>query len=231
MSNTTRGETNVFGAVAEPVPASWHRFLGAELVAKMESIVRRIQLDGEYYPRGNVFSAFDCCPPELIKVVIVGQDPYHGVGEANGLCFSVGSGISHPPSLRNIFKELKSDLLLADEPLSSDLSRWARQGVLMLNSILTVKPNFPASHKDFGWQSCTHEILRKISREKPSVIFILWGAYAKSLGKSLSPHSIIIDGGHPSPLSANRGGFFGGKYFSRANQVLANNGVVPIDWR
>lgn len=231
MSNTTRGETSEIGGVAELVPAPWHAFLGEELLARMASIVQTIQLEGEYFPRGKIFSAFDYCPPELIRVVIVGQDPYHGVGEANGLCFSVGPGVSTPPSLRNIFKELKSDLSLADLPLNSDLSRWAKQGVLLLNSILTVKPNLAASHKDLGWQSCTHEILRKISFEKPGVVFVLWGAYAKSLSKSLAPHAVIIDGGHPSPLSANRGGFFGGKYFSRANQILTKNGVDPIDWR
>ena len=231
MSNTTRGEALATEAAKESIPVQWREFLGGELINKMESIVKKIQVDGQYFPRGNVFSAFDFCAPESIKVVIVGQDPYHGAGEANGLCFSVGSGVAVPPSLRNIFKELRADLQLGDVEIDPDLSRWARQGVLLLNTILTVKPNLAASHKDLGWQSCTHEILSKISNEKPRVVFILWGNYAKSLRKTLRADANIIDGAHPSPLSANRGGFFGGKYFSRANDFLVNHGSEPIEWR
>jgi uracil-DNA glycosylase len=230
MSNTTRGECRDFDATLEPIPESWHDFLGEELREKMNNIVKLIQSSGEYFPRGNVFSAFNYCSPADVKVVIVGQDPYHGSGEANGLCFSVGPGVPVPPSLRNIFKELRSDLLLGGEAIDADLSRWARQGVLLLNTILTVKPNIAASHKDFGWQSCTHEILRRISGGDRQVVFILWGTYAKSLRQTLGPQAFIIDGAHPSPLSANRGGFFGGKYFSRANESLIANGLEPIDW-
>lgn len=181
-------------------------------------------------PKDAVFSALNHCDFEDVKVVIIGQDPYHDVGQANGLCFSVAEGIKHPPSLVNIFKELHSDLN-NEIPVSGDLSRWATQGVLLLNATLTVKAHAAGSHQKKGWEKFTDAVIKKISDEKENVVFLLWGGYAKKKGAKInaSKHCILTSG-HPSPLSANRGYWFGNKHFSQANTFLKETKQKEIVW-
>lgn len=182
------------------------------------------------YPRGaDIFKAFDSCDFSLVKVVIIGQDPYHGPGQANGLCFSVSPGIRIPPSLMNIYKEIHQDLG-KPIPTSGDLERWARQGVLLLNATLTVRASAPGSHQNRGWEAFTDAVIRKISDEKEHVVFLLWGAYAQKKGEMIdrSKHLVLM-AAHPSPFSADRG-FFGCKHFSRANDYLRSKGKDEIDW-
>ena len=177
----------------------------------------------------DVFRAFHLTSFATLKVVILGQDPYHGVGQANGLCFSVSPGVSFPPSLRNIFQELEDDLGVS-KPQSGDLAAWAEQGILLLNTTLTVRQGVPASHQGKGWETFTDEVIRCISQKKEKIVFVLWGASARRK-KSLidvSKHS-CIESVHPSPLSAYRG-FFGSKPFSKINQLLRQQGVTEIDW-
>lgn len=180
-------------------------------------------------PAGKIFAAFDACPFDEVKVVILGQDPYPGQGQANGLSFSVNPGVALPRSLRNIYKELEDDLG-CPPPADGDLSMWARQGVLLLNSTLTVDAGSPASHQNRGWETFTDAAIRKIAEERKDVVFILWGAYAQRKGEFVdrSRHCVITSP-HPSPLSASRG-FFGSKPFSRTNAYLASKGLTPIDW-
>ena len=177
----------------------------------------------------DVFRAFHLTSFATLKVVILGQDPYHGVGQANGLCFSVSPGVSFPPSLQNIFKELEGDLGVS-KPQSGDLAAWAEQGILLLNTTLTVRQGAPASHQGKGWETFTDEVIRCISQKKEKIVFVLWGASARRK-KSLidvTKHT-CIESVHPSPLSAYRG-FFGSKPFSRINQLLRQQGVTEIDW-
>ena len=177
----------------------------------------------------DVFRAFHLTSFATLKVVILGQDPYHGVGQANGLCFSVSPGVSFPPSLRNIFKELEDDLGVS-KPQSGDLAAWAEQGILLLNTTLTVREGAPASHQGKGWETFTDEVIRCISQKKEKIVFVLWGASARRK-KSLidvTKHT-CIESVHPSPLSAYRG-FFGSKPFSRINQLLRQQGTTEIDW-
>ena len=177
----------------------------------------------------DVFRAFHLTSFATLKVVILGQDPYHGVGQANGLCFSVSSGVSFPPSLQNIFKELEDDLGIS-KPQSGDLAAWAEQGILLLNTTLTVRQGAPASHQGKGWETFTDEVIRCISQTKEKIVFVLWGASARRK-KSLidvTKHT-CIESVHPSPLSAYRG-FFGSKPFSRINQLLRQQGITEIDW-
>lgn len=180
-------------------------------------------------PAGKIFAAFDSCPFDEVKVVILGQDPYPGQGQANGLSFSVNPGVELPRSLRNIYKELEDDLG-CPPPADGDLSIWARQGVLLLNSTLTVDAGSPASHQNRGWETFTDAAIRKIAEERKDVVFILWGAYAQRKGEFIdrSRHCVITSP-HPSPLSASRG-FFGSKPFSRTNAYLVSKGLTPIDW-
>jgi uracil-DNA glycosylase len=183
------------------------------------------------YPKGkNIFAAFDACSFNDLKVVIIGQDPYHGVGQANGLCFSVHDGITHPPSLINIFKEIETDLGKA-YPTSGDLSRWAKQGVLLLNATLTVRAHEAGSHQKQGWEQFTDAVIEAISSQKKDVVFLLWGGFAKKKGAKIDKnrHHILATG-HPSPLSANRGYWFGNKHFSKANSILQSIGAAEIDW-
>ncbi|WP_299837596.1 uracil-DNA glycosylase [uncultured Tenacibaculum sp.] len=183
------------------------------------------------YPKGNdIFAAFDYCDFNDIKVVIIGQDPYHGVGQANGLCFSVHDGIAHPPSLINIFKEIETDVNIP-YPKSGDLSRWAKQGVLLLNATLTVRAHEAGSHQKKGWEEFTDAVISKISEECSDVIFLLWGGFAKKKGKKIdkTKHH-VLESGHPSPLSANRGYWFGNKHFSQTNTILKEKGLSTIDW-
>lgn len=180
-------------------------------------------------PAGKIFAAFDSCPFDEVKVVILGQDPYPGQGQANGLSFSVNPGVELPRSLRNIYKELEDDLG-CPPPADGDLSIWARQGVLLLNSTLTVDAGSPASHQNRGWETFTDAAIRKIAEVRKDVVFILWGAYAQRKGEFIdrSRHCVITSP-HPSPLSASRG-FFGSKPFSRTNAYLVSKGLTPIDW-
>lgn len=216
------------------IAASWKTRLQDEFqkpyFRELISFVREEYRNNTVYPSGrDIFRAFDACPFEEIKVVIIGQDPYHGEHQANGLCFSVHDGIRMPPSLVNIFKEIRQDL---GKPLpsSGDLERWARQGVLLLNATLTVRAASPGSHQKRGWEEFTDAVIRKISEEKQHVVFLLWGAYAQKKGEIIdrSKHLVLMSA-HPSPFSADRG-FFGNKHFSKANEYLKAKGLKEIDW-
>lgn len=181
-------------------------------------------------PKQDVFKALRLTDYDNIKIVILGQDPYHGTGEAEGLSFSVQDGIIKPPSLKNIFKELKDDLGY-DEPESGSLIRWAKEGVLLLNSLLTVEKDKPLSHKKLGWETFTDEIIKKINEKETPVVFILWGAYARSKKVYITnPNHFIIESAHPSPFSA-RNGFFGSKPFSRANNFLISKKISPVNFK
>lgn len=182
-----------------------------------------------YPPGGEIFRAFDCCDFENVRVVIVGQDPYHGAGQANGLSFSVRDGVPIPRSLANIFKEIHSDLG-KPVPVSGDLTRWANQGVLMLNATLTVRAASPGSHQNKGWEAFTDMVIHTISNEKENVVFLLWGAYAQKKGELIdrTKHCVLISP-HPSPFSADRG-FFGNRHFSKTNEYLRRKGLPEIDW-
>ena len=184
------------------------------------------------YPKGSeIFNAFNCCPIDNLKVVIIGQDPYHGLNQANGLCFSVNKGISHPPSLINIFKEIEDDLNLKFENSNGDLSKWANQGVMLLNATLTVRDGFAGSHQNKGWEIFTDKVIEIISNETNNTVFLLWGSFAKQKRKliDVNKHK-ILESGHPSPLSANRGYWFGNKHFSKCNEYLDSYGKKKIDW-
>jgi len=182
------------------------------------------------FPLGKeIFRAFDCADFDKVKVVIIGQDPYHGPGQANGLCFSVRDGVPMPPSLKNIFKEIQSDLG-KPFPKSGDLERWANQGVLLLNATLTVRASSPGSHQKKGWEEFTDAVIKEISDKKSNVVFLLWGAYAQKKGEIIdrSRHLVLMSA-HPSPFSADRG-FFGNKHFSKTNEYLKSKGLEEIDW-
>jgi uracil-DNA glycosylase len=183
-----------------------------------------------YPEEKDIFAAFEACSFDNLKVVLIGQDPYHGIGQANGLCFSVRNGIKHPPSLINIFKELETDIQ-KPVPISGDLSSWAEQGVLLLNATLTVRPHEAGSHQKQGWETFTDAVISKISEEKENVIFLLWGGFAQNKGKKIDvKKQYVLTSGHPSPLSANRGYWFGNKHFSKTNQLLENLGKSKITW-
>lgn len=178
----------------------------------------------------HIFAAFDHSPFENTKVVIIGQDPYHGPNQANGLCFSVSDGIQHPPSLINIFKEIESDLGIP-YPKSGNLERWADQGVLLLNATLTVRAHQAGSHQKKGWETFTDHVIKTISKEQKGIVFLLWGGYAKKKATLIDENKhYILASGHPSPLSANRGYWFGNKHFSKTNDILLQNGRLPINW-
>ena len=185
----------------------------------------------QIFPPGKlIFNAFNLCPFDKVKVVIIGQDPYHGPGQAHGLCFSVNDGVPFPPSLVNIFKEIKADIG-TDAPATGNLTRWAEQGVLLLNATLTVRAHQAASHQRKGWEEFTDAAIKALSKDKEHLVFILWGGYARSKAKLIdtSKH-LILESVHPSPLSANRGGWFGNHHFSRCNAYLQQNGITPIQW-
>lgn len=182
-----------------------------------------------YPPGGLLFNAFNQTPFDKVKVVILGQDPYHGPGQAHGLCFSVPEGIEIPPSLRNIFKELSADLRLAI-PAQGNLSKWAGQGVLLLNATLTVRAHQAGSHQGKGWERFTDQAISRLSSEKEHLVFLLWGKYAQAKESLIDTEKhLVLKAAHPSPLSAHNG-FFGCKHFSRANQFLQEQGIPPIDW-
>lgn len=180
-------------------------------------------------PGGQIFRAFDLCPLDSTKVVILGQDPYHGYGQAMGLCFSVPRGVPAPPSLKNIFREIETDLGVRMSG-SPDLSPWARQGVLLLNAVLTVRAGEPTSHSGIGWQTFTDAVIRTVSERREGVVFLLWGNYARSKTPLVdASRHLVLEAAHPSPLA--RGAFFGCRHFSRCNDYLAAQGKVPIDWQ
>ncbi len=182
-----------------------------------------------YPPAKEIFKAFDACPFDEVKVVILGQDPYHGANQANGLCFSVRPGVPMPPSLLNIFKERKADLGKPMPP-NGDLTFWAKQGVLLLNATLTVAAKSPGSHQKKGWEEFTDAVIQKLSEEKENIVFILWGAYAQKKGAIIDRNKhFVIESPHPSPFAAHRG-FFGSKPFTKANEFLKTNGIKEIDW-
>lgn len=183
------------------------------------------------FPNDNlIFSAFDYCSFDNVKVIIIGQDPYHGFGQANGLCFSVNDGVTFPPSLINIFKEIEQDLKLPI-PISGNLERWARQGVLLLNATLTVRESEAGSHQKKGWEEFTDAVIKKISDEKEHVVFLLWGGFAKKKGAKIDRNKhFVLEAGHPSPLSANRGFWFGNKHFSATNSFLKSKNFKEIEW-
>ena len=183
------------------------------------------------YPPGNlIFNAFEKTPFNKVKVVILGQDPYHGKGQAHGLSFSVPNGIKAPPSLQNIFKELKADLGIEIPPNFTDLTKWAEQGVLLLNASLTVREGLPFSHSTFGWANFTDEVISKISEKKENIVFLLWGKFAQQKQDLIDEGKhLVLKAAHPSPFSADKG-FFGCKHFSKTNEFLMKNGELPIDW-
>lgn len=182
------------------------------------------------YPPGKyIFNAFDCCPLDRVKVVILGQDPYHEPGQAHGLCFSVNNGVALPPSLINIYKEIETDLGVTP-PMSGDLTRWADQGVLLLNATLTVRAHQAGSHQNRGWEMFTDAVIRRLVERKEHLVFMLWGSYAQRKGAFIdSSKHLVLSSPHPSPLSAYRG-FFGNRHFSKANDYLLKNGLEPIKW-
>lgn len=183
-----------------------------------------------YPPENEIFAAFNHTGFDEVKVVILGQDPYHGPGQANGLCFSVSDGIATPPSLVNIYREIKTDLGV-EIPNSGNLERWADQGVLLLNATLTVRAHEAGSHQRKGWEQFTDAVITKLSEEKEKIVFLLWGGYAKKKGAKVDAGKhLVLTSGHPSPLSANRGYWFGNKHFSKTNEYLKSNNKSPIIW-
>lgn len=201
-----------------------------EYFQELISFVKEEYSTKRIYPPGSlIFSAFDHCTFKDLKVVIVGQDPYHGPGQANGLCFSVADGVRYPPSLQNIFKEIEDDLGIPI-PHTGNLERWADQGVLLLNATLTVEAGKAGSHQNRGWETFTDSVLKKISEEKEHVVFLLWGAYAQKKGTFIDDKKhLVLKSPHPSPFSAHSG-FFGNKHFSKTNHYLDSKGLKPIKW-
>ena len=214
---------------------SWKEQLQAEFdkpyFASLAEFVKQEYRSHTCYPPGKeIFNAFDHCSFNDTKVVIIGQDPYHGPGQANGLCFSVADGIPHPPSLINIFKEIEADLGIP-YPKSGNLERWSKQGVLLLNATLTVRAHQAGSHQRKGWETFTDAVIRCVSDKKRNVIFLLWGGFAKKKSSLIdaNKHKIFTTG-HPSPLSANRGYWFGNKHFSKTNYQLQQVGLERVEW-
>jgi uracil-DNA glycosylase len=215
--------------------SSWQKVLSDEFeklyFKSLISFVTDEYANQRCFPKANeIFAAFDHCPFDTVKVVIIGQDPYHGLGQANGLCFSVNDGIAFPPSLINIFKEIQSDLNFPI-PQSGNLERWANQGVLLLNATLTVRESQAASHQNKGWEQFTDAVIQKISEENENIVFLLWGGFAKKKGAKINRiKHFVLETGHPSPLSANRGLWFGNKHFSQTNDYLQKLRKTEIKW-
>jgi uracil-DNA glycosylase len=216
------------------IAPSWKSKLDSEFQKPyFEQLIQFVKQEYQHntvYPPGKeIFRAFDYVDFHDLKVVIIGQDPYHGPGQANGLCFSVHEGVGMPPSLKNIFKEIQHDLG-KPIPKNGELERWARQGVLLLNATLTVRASSPGSHQNKGWESFTDAVIRKISDEKSNIVFLLWGAYAQKKGEIIDRNKhLVLMSAHPSPFSADRG-FFGCKHFSKTNEYLKSKGIKEIDW-
>lgn len=216
--------------------SSWQNILKKEIESDYFNVLLK-NLEEEYlhntcFPSKDlIFNAFNQCSFENIKVVIIGQDPYHGVGEANGLAFSVNDDVKIPPSLRNIYREINSDFDMIFEPTSGNLERWAKQGVLLLNATLSVRKDTPNSHKYLKWQQFTDAVIQKLSSEKEYLVFLLWGAFAQKKAQFIDENKhLILISGHPSPMSANQGKWFGNKHFSKTNQYLEDNGRQKIEW-
>lgn len=216
------------------IEESWHQALAAQwnmpyFKALTDFVRAQYAATTVYPPASKIFAAFDACPFDKVKVVILGQDPYHGPGQANGLCFSVNPGVAYPPSLVNIFKEVTADTG-ALAPADGDLSRWARQGVFMLNSVLTVEQGRAASHASHGWETLTDAAIEALSSQRENLVFLLWGSYAINKGRLIdrSKH-LVLTSVHPSPLSAHRG-FFGNRHFSQANAYLQAHNLTPVQW-
>ena len=215
---------------------SWQTILSDEIQKPyfkdlMKTVDEEYQNHICFPPKELIFATFDYCSFDDLKVVIIGQDPYHGDGEANGLCFSVNDGVKIPPSLRNIFRELNDDLGTIFFPASGNLERWAKQGVLLLNAFLSVRMDNPNSHKHLKWNLFTDAVIQKISDERENVVFLLWGSFAQKKGSKIdrSKH-LVLESGHPSPMSANQGKWFGNKHFSQTNFYLEKNGSNKIEW-
>lgn len=216
------------------IAPSWKQHLQPEFdqdyFARLTDFVRKEYASQTVYPPGKlIFNAFDQCDFDQVKVVILGQDPYHEPGQAHGLCFSVQSGVAYPPSLQNIFKEIRDDLHIQTLD-DGNLERWARQGVLLLNATLTVRAHQAGSHQNRGWEQFTDAVVHLLAEEREHLVFILWGSYAQRKGAFIDPERhLVLQSAHPSPLSAYRG-FFGNHHFSRANAYLTAHGQTPIDW-
>lgn len=214
---------------------SWREHIGAEFekpyFSALTDFVRHEYTTTTCYPPGSlIFNAFNLCPFDRVKVVIIGQDPYHEPGQAQGLSFSVPEGVPFPPSLQNIFKEIQLDLGKPMPP-TGDLTRWAEQGVLLLNATLTVRAHQAASHQRYGWEQFTDAAIRALSAERENLVFILWGGYARSKAQLIDrSRHLVLESVHPSPLSANRGGWFGNHHFSQCNAYLREHGEQEIDW-
>ncbi|PIR83254.1 uracil-DNA glycosylase [Candidatus Kaiserbacteria bacterium CG10_big_fil_rev_8_21_14_0_10_56_12] len=217
------------------IESSWKAQLNGEFekeyFKELTAFVKDEYKKGSVYPAPkNIFKAFDLCPFDRVRVVILGQDPYHGVGQANGLCFAVGDHVTIPPSLQNICKEIESDLGQKLLHNSGDLSRWAEQGVLLLNATLTVRAHEAASHQGKGWEAFTDAVITALSEKRDNLVFMLWGNYAKAKGAHIDrTKHLVLEAAHPSPFSA-ASGFFGCKHFSQANTYLQQHGQTPIDW-
>ena len=216
------------------IESSWKKLLASEFekdyFKTLSEFVRNEYLTSTIYPKPqDMFRAFDLCPVSQVKVVIIGQDPYHGPQQANGLSFAVHENIQLPPSLKNIFKEIEQDLGIHTKP-NGDLSRWAQQGVLLLNATLTVRAHTPGSHQQKGWEQFTDAVIKQLSEEKEHLVFLLWGNYAKQKGSHIdrSKH-LVLEAAHPSPFSAHSG-FFGCKHFSKTNEYLKEHGLTEVDW-
>jgi uracil-DNA glycosylase len=215
---------------------SWQNILSEEIQKSyFQDLIKAV--DEEYKnqicfpPKELIFAALNYCSFDDLKVVIIGQDPYHGDGEANGLCFSVNDGVKIPPSLRNIFRELNNDLGTVFLPSSGNLDSWAKQGVLLLNASLSVRKDKPNSHKHLKWHILTDAIIAKISTEKQNIVFLLWGNFAQKKGVRIDNNKhLVLESGHPSPMSANQGKWFGNKHFSKTNHYLKANGIQEIKW-
>jgi len=201
-----------------------------EYFIKLSDYVREEYKRNTIYPPGGlIFNAFNLCPYDNVKAIILGQDPYHGPGQAHGLCFSVRDGVGFPPSLINIFKEIETDISVK-RPQSGNLERWASQGVLLLNATLTVRAHQAGSHQKKGWEEFTDSVISALNEDKQNLVFFLWGAYAQKKGESIDRKKhLVLESVHPSPLSASRG-FFGNRHFSRCNEYLKEHGIYPINW-
>ena len=216
------------------IDESWRERLQSEFdapyCAQLTDFVRHEYATTRVYPPGSqMFAAFDACPFDKVKVVILGQDPYHEPGQAHGLCFSVNDGVPFPPSLQNIFKEIHDDIG-TPVPMSGDLTRWANQGVLLLNATLTVRAHQAGSHQNKGWEQFTDAVIHRLAQERENLVFILWGSYAQRKGEFIDrSRHLVLQSPHPSPLSAHRG-FFGNRHFSRTNEYLTAHGIEPILW-
>jgi uracil-DNA glycosylase len=218
------------------LPIDWQTVLADEIKKPyfetlLDKVANEYQNTVCYPPKDLIFAAFEQCSFENLKVVIIGQDPYHGASEANGLCFSVNDGMAIPPSLRNIFREINSDLDSIFIPTSGNLAHWSKQGILLLNATLTVRKDEPNSHKHLDWQIFTDAVIQKISEQKEQVVFLLWGSFAQKKGLKIDRNKhMVLTSGHPSPMSANQGKWFGNKHFSQTNTYLKSIQKTPIEW-